>query len=46
MEKRTFVRENGNMTSEEIIRRINQLLTQANKRQLDLILRMIQVVLK
>lgn len=34
------------MTSEEIIRRINQLLTQANKRQLDLILRMIQVVLK
>lgn len=34
------------MTSEEIIRRINQLLAQANKRQLDLIFRMVQVVLK
>lgn len=34
------------MTPKEIIDRINQLLDQANKRQLDLILRMIQVVLK
>lgn len=34
------------MTPKEIIDRINQLLTQANKRQLELILRMVQVVLK
>ena len=34
------------MTPKEIIGHINQLLAQANKRQLDLILRMIQAVLK
>lgn len=34
------------MTPKEMIERINQLLKQANPRQLELILRMIQVVLK
>ena len=34
------------MTLEEKIDEINQLLTQANARQLDLIFRMVQVVLK
>lgn len=34
------------MTPKEIIDQINQLLAKANKRQLNLILRMIQVVLK
>lgn len=34
------------MTIREISDRINQLLDQANKRQLELILRMVQAVLK
>lgn len=34
------------MTPREIIDQINQLLTQANTRQLELILRMVRVVLK
>ena len=34
------------MIPKEIIERINQLLAQANARQLELILRMIKVVLK
>ena len=34
------------MTPNEIIDQINQLLTQANARQLELILRMVRVVLK
>lgn len=34
------------MTQKETIEQITKMLTQANKRQLDLILRMIQVVLK
>lgn len=34
------------MTPKEMIDRINQLLSKANPRQLDLIFRMIQVVLK
>lgn len=34
------------MTLREIIDQINQLLTQANTRQLELILRMVRVVLK